>query len=190
MTWLKMTFNAAHIVALFPYVLGVAFEVYAHSSIFGNPSPVPVTGVMVTSWVMLTSAYFTALFTRSPQDAWRLITGTLLPAVVQDVTGQPAASPPAARRGFARIGVILVASALALVSVILAACLNTPTKVSTAVNLATTVECVYTKLDANESPEQAASDCGVTVDDVFKLVSLFDRRAAAKGLLPKDAGAR
>ena len=184
---MKIKFDWPHIRWVIGCVLIAALGVYEHSALFGNAHPAPLTLSQGITYAGMFVIALYGLLARSPADAWKIAEGELLEVTQALGGGRPPAVPPpnstptmtmpptpptAARRA--------LAWAWCLICTVVLAC--TPAKQATAITLGSTAECVFVKIDAGESPEQAATDCNVGVQDVFQLISLFDKRAAARRL--------
>lgn len=207
---MKLKFDWQHIGMLLFYIAIVALFIFEHLPSSGSPST-----FTRTEWVGLAAAtliFVAALFKRSPADLWSILQGELLQVTSVLNGGTPPATPPASptipapppgSAGFATgraIVVVLAAGALVGMCLLLPRCNgNSPAKLANDVavvgSLGDQVECVFTKADTQpdggpgESPEQAAQDCGVNVNDVFKVISLFNKRAAARKLcIAPDGG--
>ena len=218
----KLAFDRQHVALFFLAVVAGVLQTYEHSSLFGNVHPAAPSPATIVSWVILAATWTGAFLKQSPQDLYKVLTGELLPALLESEpptmhisTVTPTIPPPAPtatalvppeaptlpdmhagpKRGFARVGLLGTITLVSAVLTIFAfgasqvACDKPAQTAAVIQNLGLQVECIYTKTDPplSETPQQAATDCGVGVNDVFQVLSLFDRRAAARHIV-LDAG--
>lgn len=197
---MKLKFDWQHIGMVLLYIAIVAVFVVQH---------LPANGTAFgraewTALALMTITFVIALFKRSPADLWSILQGELLQVTsVQNGSGSASSTTPPTNptAGFAtgRAIVVLATGALVGMCLLLPRCNgNSPTKlandVAVGVSLGDQVECVFTKVDTQpdggpgESPEQAAQDCGVNANDVFRVFSLFNKRAAARKLCAASDG--